>query len=118
MYNLTEANQSPHKPPRWFKKYQFLEEYQIPNLSPASLFELVETFSNDHQKMEQFWKNYVKHGDLALKNGCDRECLANLLCDIVTTQFNDDNPRCAALRATFLNETIPKTTISYSRDEF
>lgn len=41
IFNLTEANQAPDSSPNWFKEYSFKEFYQIPDLSPDTLSEMV-----------------------------------------------------------------------------
>lgn len=41
MYDIDEANKTPDKRPRWFKSYDFKEEYQVSNLSLASLDSLL-----------------------------------------------------------------------------
>lgn len=40
IYNLTLANSMPNEAPRWFKEYDFTEEYKLNNLSPRALSEL------------------------------------------------------------------------------
>lgn len=41
IFNLTEANQAPDSPVKWFKEYSFKEFYQIPDLSPDTLNDMV-----------------------------------------------------------------------------
>lgn len=51
IYNLTLANLTPNQSPAWFKEYNFQNEYGIPNLSPASLSNLAETFARTPSKL-------------------------------------------------------------------
>lgn len=53
IYNLTLANLTPNQNPTWFKEYEFLSEYGVSNLSPASLSNLAETFARDPSKMQR-----------------------------------------------------------------
>lgn len=88
IYNLTEANQGSNTP-RWFKEYSFKQEYNVPNLSPASLDQLTKNFVRDDQLLLKYWRNYVKMGDPHLEQGCDQGCLFNTYCRIVTTEYFD-----------------------------
>lgn len=53
IYNLTQANLSPNQNPTWYKEYEFMSEYGIPNLSPASLSGLADTFARSPLKMQR-----------------------------------------------------------------
>lgn len=53
IYNLTLANETPEKNPTWFKEYDFLEEYGLTNLSPASLSGLAYALARDPDKMQR-----------------------------------------------------------------
>lgn len=41
IFNLTEANQSPDSPLKWFKEYSFKELYELEDLSPDALNDMV-----------------------------------------------------------------------------
>lgn len=47
IYNLTEANLSPHLPPRWFRLYKATEVFDLPDVSPESLNVLVQRMSSN-----------------------------------------------------------------------
>ncbi len=47
IYNLTEANLSPHLPPRWFRLYKATEAFDLPDVSPESLNVLVQRMSSN-----------------------------------------------------------------------
>lgn len=100
IYNLTEANLTPNQNPRWFKTYTFSEEYDQADLSPAGLNNLVEGFANDADRLNNFWVNKVKKADTALATGCNNNCLADHLCQLVVSAHADTR-RCDELVAIF-----------------
>lgn len=54
IFNLTEANHAPDRPPRWFKEYSFKEFYDVPDLSPDTLNDLVTNkFMNQDNSMKR-----------------------------------------------------------------
>lgn len=93
IYNLTEANLNASSSPNWFRQYTFSEAYNVTDLSPASLDELMTSFASDPELLTLYWMQYVKMGDPSLADGCENECLSKLLGEIVTTEFGSDNPR-------------------------
>lgn len=106
-FNLTDANLNNGKP-KWFLEYKFRDFYNLNDLSPASLFDLTKEMAQNTTKLNQYWQNYVKQGDPSLKSGCNSACQIGLLCDIVTTEYNDNNVRCQQLTEIFYknqNET-------------
>ncbi|KAG4074682.1 hypothetical protein HA402_004553 [Bradysia odoriphaga] len=67
IFNVTEANQSPDNPPKWFKEYSFKEFYEVPDLSPVSLSDmLADKWMKEASLMTRFWQNKVKHSDVHL----------------------------------------------------
>ena len=101
IYNLTLANQLVNTRPQWFKEYSFREDYQLSDLSPASLDGLTTTFANNRDKLYTYWQRVFKMGDPTLKAGCDNECLLDELCRIVRTEFGAPSPRCDTLTEIF-----------------
>lgn len=100
IYSLTEANQNVSDLPRWFQEYSFAEEFEISDLSPASLDQLLTRFSHDEQLLTRYWQFKVKQGDPWLLRGCDTFCLAAELCSLATTlaeRSNFRNNRCEQL---------------------
>lgn len=54
IFNLTEANLTPHKSPRWFKEYSFRDAYNVTDLKPATLSHLVHNvWKNDRSSLEK-----------------------------------------------------------------
>lgn len=86
IYNLTEANLTPNRPPRWYKEYTFKEEFDV-DLAPANLQELIEHFLADKQLLLKYWQLKMKNGDPFLKKGCNNKCLRHHLCQIIQNDF-------------------------------
>lgn len=97
---MTKANANRDEIPEWFKEYTFKGAYGLQNLSPASLNELAEEFSNDPELLHMYWQRKVKMADTALARGCDNNCLAQQLCQIVTAEVGVDT-RCRTLQSQF-----------------
>lgn len=58
IFNLTEANQNPNTPPRWFKEYSFREEYGLSDLNLNTVAHLVNvTFRNDKRLLQRVRSN-------------------------------------------------------------
>ncbi|GAB0097654.1 Sphingomyelin phosphodiesterase [Sergentomyia squamirostris] len=94
-YNLTEANLTPAKRPKW-KSYSFAKEYGLQSLSPANVDKLVKELASNKAKLLSYWKRKVKYSDAQLSQGCDDECLRETLCDIVFVEHGD-NTKCEEL---------------------
>jgi hypothetical protein len=103
-YNLTEANLS-NKSPKWQIMYSFKKDFNMTDLSPASMDELMTRFSQDKALLTKYWQYKVKKGDPFLAEGCDDKCLLNHLCTIVTSEFGDDK-KCQELSKKFYNPLI------------
>lgn len=88
IFNLTEANLTPHQTPRWYKEYSFQEEFGT-ELSPAELQHLGACFLADKQLLLKYWQLKVKNGDPFLKRGCDDDCLRHHLCQIMRNEFHE-----------------------------
>uniref|UniRef100_A0A336KIJ5 Sphingomyelin phosphodiesterase n=1 Tax=Culicoides sonorensis TaxID=179676 RepID=A0A336KIJ5_CULSO len=98
-YNLTEAN-SGDANPRWQKMYSFKQEYGMEDLSPSSLDRLVTRFANDKDLLTKYWQFRYKLADPMLEKNCDKECLLENLCTIVTNQVFD-NRKCDEIKKIF-----------------
>lgn len=79
----------------------FKDEYNVKDLSPASLDGLLTEFSMDLNKLQKYWQFNIKQSDAFLGFGCDRECLGRELCKIVTTEYRAVSRRCNQLMKTF-----------------
>lgn len=109
IYNLTEANEHPDRNPIWYKHYSFKEDFDLEDLSPASLDGLIQELAVDREKLTRYWQYKVKAGDPSLNDGCNEMCLLGSLCKIVTTQYND-NRKCQELRELFEGSDQGTTT--------
>lgn len=98
-YNLTDAN-LPNSKPHWQKMYSFKEEYGLDDLSPRSLDQLVTRFAKDKNLLTKYWQYRFKLADPTVEKGCDKKCLLNNLCTIVTNQVFD-NRKCNELKKIF-----------------
>ena len=95
------ANQLLTTRPQWFKEYSFRADYQLSDLSPASLDALTTEFANNPVKLYTYWQRVFKMGDPTLKAGCDNDCLLAELCRVVRTEFGAPSPRCDLLTRIF-----------------
>lgn len=62
IYNLTQANLTPENDPAWYKEYDFLQEYGISDLSPASLDAMAEAMARDPAKLKRVSGKVVESG--------------------------------------------------------
>ncbi|CAG9840039.1 unnamed protein product [Diabrotica balteata] len=85
-FNLTLANLYPDQSPPWQLLYSMKGQYNLPDLSAASLDKLSDEMANDPERLHVYWLNYVRYGDAAIKIGCDSDCKKEVLCKITTTQ--------------------------------
>uniref|UniRef100_A0A1Q3G345 Sphingomyelin phosphodiesterase n=1 Tax=Culex tarsalis TaxID=7177 RepID=A0A1Q3G345_CULTA len=90
IYNLTEANLTPDQPPRWFKEYSFREHYNLTDLSPRSLDQLLQRMASSDDTLFDYWRLKQKNADPMLAKGCDEDCLRETLCAVVRTEYGDD----------------------------
>lgn len=67
------------------------------NLEPSTLNTLVENFARNKSLLNQYYHYKVRGADTSLKAGCDDNCHKDNLCEIVTTQYDDDE-KCNYLR--------------------
>lgn len=55
-FNLTEANLTPNKPPRWYKLYSFKEAYGLENTSYEQLGDLIKRMTTDISIMQKYFR--------------------------------------------------------------
>lgn len=57
IFNLTDANLPPKLTPKWFKEYSFRDAYNVVDLSPATLSNLVSNvWRNDRNALKKVMK--------------------------------------------------------------
>jgi sphingomyelin phosphodiesterase len=102
IFSLAEANRTPAIPPRWFRLYQFRQDFGLPDLSPATLDRFAFDLSRNRNILRRYWefKNRVLPGDPRWHSGCNDDCLRNQVCSIVRNEF-DDLRKCNQVLAVF-----------------
>lgn len=90
IYNLTEANLTPDRAPRWFREYSFREHYNLTDLSPKSLDKLLQRLARSDDELYDYWRLKQKNADPMLAKGCNEDCLRDALCSVVRTEYGDD----------------------------
>ena len=60
--NLTEANLTPDEEPKWRVLHNFLDEYQLEDLSPSSMIDFTIRMYNDAELASQFNWNLDRRG--------------------------------------------------------
>lgn len=100
IYNLTEANANPTESPQWFKEYSFKEAFMVDDFSMKSIDGLINRLAQDKALLKKYWTYKMKMADPHLAEGCNDDCLAVHLCDIVRVQF-DDTTKCDELKEIF-----------------
>ncbi|XP_015119724.1 sphingomyelin phosphodiesterase [Diachasma alloeum] len=104
MYDMTEANLTPGKPPDWVKSYSFKDEYGLKDLSKNSIRDLVVELAKEGSKASTYNSHASKDAKIDWKpSGCDQECALENACKIVTS-VNNNNTDCNYLKG--LNSEI------------
>lgn len=58
-YNLTEANLTPNKPPRWYKLYSFKEAYGLESMNYEQLGNLIKRMTADASIMQKYYRHVI-----------------------------------------------------------
>lgn len=98
IYNLTEANLTPDSPPKWFKHISFKEQFDLEDLSPASVDDMVYGFITDPKMLQKYHQFRVKAGDPYQLDECDTNCQKKDLCEIVSSD-GSRNDKCKELES-------------------
>ncbi|KAG5672941.1 hypothetical protein PVAND_003028 [Polypedilum vanderplanki] len=106
IFNLTEANLTPNQSPRWYKQYSFKESFNIQDLSPASLDNLLKAMSQDRKLARNYFRYKIKDADPFLKKGCQDNCLKNHICEIVINEFNDKRKCNELMKNSFTSNDV------------
>lgn len=93
IYNLTDAN-SFGGTPQWYLEYSFRQDFGV-DMSPASLKDLVQLFTEDKELLKKYWSYKFKMADPFLKRDCNNKCLRWHLCEIVVNE-SFEHPFCKA----------------------
>ncbi|XP_059046118.1 sphingomyelin phosphodiesterase-like isoform X2 [Achroia grisella] len=96
IYNITEANLTPHLRPHWFQLYDMRTSFGITDLSAASISDLVYRMPVETRLLDLYIAFYSKLSDNRWPF-CNTECKLNNLCKIVVTVLWE-RERCEELR--------------------
>ncbi|XP_053603314.1 sphingomyelin phosphodiesterase 1-like [Plodia interpunctella] len=83
-YNVTEANLTPNRRPHWFLLYDFKNSFDLPDLSPISIDNLVNAMSSNAHYLD-LYSAYSSRLSDARWPACDQACKMNYLCSSVIT---------------------------------
>ncbi|XP_020632886.1 acid sphingomyelinase-like phosphodiesterase 3b [Orbicella faveolata] len=107
--NLTQANLMGE--PDWLLEYKATEDFNIPDVSPQSLHDLVQTFKP--QGSSNFLKYYLFNSVSAGGEQCDEECKIGQLCGVTEIDF-DQYDACLRGSSRSTVSSTSSVTPSYS----
>lgn len=90
-FDLQKANKDDSYA-KFFFSHEFAVEYGLPDLSPASLFDLTQDFKSDEYLALKYKSNMFAHSPEStktLKEGCDQACRNRLSCRTSNSSFRD-----------------------------
>lgn len=102
VYNLTKANLTPNKRPHWFKLYDFKKKFNLPDLSPESMDNLVTRMATTNTELLDLYVEYIPKKSHVDWQKCDSECKLDRLCNTVTTVLWQ-REKCEELRKLYLS---------------
>lgn len=82
-FNLTEANKNGE--PKWELLHDYVETYNMEDLSPDSFAKLADNILNDEDLARNYIWNKVRRGQ-PKPDSCDENCRKNYFCDMTTTE--------------------------------
>ncbi|XP_026477056.1 sphingomyelin phosphodiesterase-like [Ctenocephalides felis] len=89
-YDLAEANKNSIVNPEWKQMYgSFKTEFGLNSLNSSEMHRLVLNMKTSDKLGKKYFEYKVKRADPELKKGCDKTCLKNHMCAIVTTVVSD-----------------------------
>jgi sphingomyelin phosphodiesterase len=99
-YNITEANMTPNRRPRWFMLYDIKNSYNIQDLSAKSMNDLVYSMVQDQPGLLDLYNAYYsKLSDVRVFQ-CNDKCKIQNLCKTVVTVLWE-RQRCDELSEMF-----------------
>ena len=107
--NLTQANLMGK--PDWLIEYKATDDFNIPDVSPQSLHDLVQTFKP--QGSSNFRKYYLFNSVSAGGEQCDEECKTGQLCGMTEIDFDQyDDCLQGSDSSTVSSTATPSNSIS------
>lgn len=105
VYNLTEANLRPNRPPHWFQLYDMKNTFSLADLSAASMDDLVHRMvTNNRHLLDLYAAFYSKISDNRWRH-CNDWCKIDNLCKTVVTVLWERS-KCEELRSLFYRKSI------------
>ncbi|XP_055851214.1 sphingomyelin phosphodiesterase-like [Episyrphus balteatus] len=97
-FNLTKANLKPEESPKWELEYKMSDEFNMTDLSPASVDGLLTKFAETPSLLRKYWCKFVVKSDPMIKAGCSSESLKSLICRLARSD-NTQTERCEMLQS-------------------
>lgn len=87
IYNLTEANLTPHRRPHWFKLYDYRSTFNLDNLTPQTMNDLTFRMASTDPHLLTLYSAFHSKLSDARWPGCGNSCRLGHLCNIVVTEL-------------------------------
>lgn len=87
IYNLTEANLTPHRRPHWFQLYDFRNSFNLQSLSAADMDNLVQRMATTDRHLTDLYAAYSSKLSDTRWPGCQTNCKRSYLCRSVITDL-------------------------------
>lgn len=100
VYNLTEANLTPHRRPHWFMLYDMKNSFELPDLSVQSIHNLIYSMVGDNRRLLDLYSAFQSKISDSRWPNCDDYCKINDLCRTVVTVLWE-RQRCDELTQIF-----------------
>ncbi|KAJ8922712.1 hypothetical protein NQ315_007747 [Exocentrus adspersus] len=96
-FNLTLANMYPSREVDWYKLYSFKDAFEVDTLQPNDVDGLISKMLKNRSLIYKYYLYKFRNSDVAVASGCDESCQKSLLCDMVTTAY-DDTEHCEKIK--------------------
>ncbi|XP_023942444.2 sphingomyelin phosphodiesterase 1 [Bicyclus anynana] len=103
IYNLTEANLSPQRRPRWFKLYDVKKTFGLSDISARSMDELVKGMVTHKPFLLAMYSAFFSKQSDNRWPYCDDDCKIDQVCKTVVTVLWE-RERCNVLRRLFFSQ--------------
>ncbi|XP_063533320.1 sphingomyelin phosphodiesterase 1-like [Cydia strobilella] len=100
VYNLTEANLTPNRRPHWFQLYDLKQRFQLADLSPASMDNLVTRMVTDNKQLLDLYAAFFSKLSDNRWPLCNTDCKLDYLCRTVITVLWE-RQKCDELQALY-----------------
>lgn len=69
--------------------YSFKDAYGLSGAAPQDVRQLAIKMSTDRSVIEQYFRFSSRYADTTLAWGCDDQCLSDMLCNMLQSEFRD-----------------------------